>query len=115
MRVVYKNHGAVKAKLNRLMANTPKIIKKVLDKEMSEIYRDSQEDVGKRTHRLEGTGKQNKAKGREVLEASVEYGTKKKAPYASPHEDDTKFLTKNARTGKIHKAIREALLKEARK
>lgn len=110
MRVSYQNHRQVKNRLQSLMPKGQRAIRRAVDREMEKIQTEIQGEVPVRTGDLKETGHQHKAKGREVIEAEIGYGRKKKAPYAAPVEDKTKFLSKHAGTKRIHEAIRQAML-----
>ena len=111
MRVSYTNHKQIKAKLQRLMPERQAAVRKAVDREMGEIFKETQESVPVRTGDLKETGTQYPAEGQEVIEASIGYGKQRKGFYAAPVEARKSYLGKHAKAERIGKAIRDAFLK----
>lgn len=111
MTIDYKNHGKIKERLQSLMPTGQRLIKRAVNREMESIQTDVQAGAPVRTGDLKETGHRHAATGSEVIEAEIGYGQKRKGFYAAPVDDKTKFLTKHARTKRIHEAVRQAMLK----
>lgn len=117
MKINFRNHKQVKARLARLMPDVQRAVQSEMTSQLKQIHSEVNEPV--RSGDLKATGRVNEAeRKRDKITGSIGYGRQNKAHYAAPVEAKKPYLApaaNDAAKERMRAALVAAILKAGKK